>query len=535
MSHTTDEIQQDTTLATAGRRAWLGLAVLMLPTLLIAMDFTVLHLAVPTITEDLTPSSAQLLWILDIYGFLIAGSLITMGTLGDRIGRRRLLMIGAAAFGLASTLAAFSTSAEMLIAARALLGIAGATLMPSTMALLRNMFPDPKQFMVAIGIWVSGFSAGSAIGPLLGGFMLEHFWWGSVFLLNVPVMVLLLVLGPVLLPEYRNPDPGRFDLLSAGQSLAAVLLVIYGVKRTAEGGAGWVSYAAIATGLIVGVLFLRRQRRLPDPLLDLGLFSNRAFSTSVGSMTFGIFAFLGVNFFSAQYLQLVHGLSPFHAGLWTLPGAIAFIVSSNLAPRLVRSVRPVNVVTTGWALAALGFVVLSQVGTDSSLWLLAASNVLMAGGFGMVVTLVVDMIMGAAPPERAGAASALSETSQELGGALGLAILGSLGTAVYRQSLSDTIPAGLPPHAVDSARDTLGGAVVAAAGLPDPVAGALLVAARDAFVQGMHLTAVIGVVLFTVIAVLVRMILGGTSATAEPVAEPEVVTHLPLAEAECAA
>ena len=217
----------DTTTGEAPRatqREWIGLAVLALASLVYAMDLTVLHLAVPSLSADLKPSSAQLLWIIDIYGFFVAGSLITMGTLGDRIGRRKLLMIGAAAFSVTSVLAAFSISSEMLIASRALMGLAGATLAPSTLSLIFNMFLDPKQRSVAIGVWISAFSAGSALGPVLGGVLLEYFWWGSVFLLNVPVMAVLLALGPVLLPEFRNPEPGRFDLLSAAQSLAAVLL-----------------------------------------------------------------------------------------------------------------------------------------------------------------------------------------------------------------------------------------------------------------------------------------------------------------------
>ena len=509
----------------AGRREWIGLAVLFLPTLLIAMDFTVLHLAVPHLTAELKPTSDQLLWIVDIYGFLIAGSLITMGTLGDRIGRRRLLMIGAAAFGLASILASFSPSPGLLIASRALLGIAGATLMPSTMALLRNMFPDPAQFGVAIGVWVSGFSAGTAIGPLLGGALLERFWWGSVFLLGVPVMALLLVLGPLLLPEYRNPEAGRLDLLSAGLSLVSVLAIIYGLKQVAVNGMGWLPALAIVGGLAVGAVFLRRQRSLADPLLDLGLFANRAFSTSVGTMAFGIFVVIGVMYFLAQYLQLVLGLSPLEAGLWTLPGAVAFIVGSNLAPRIVRRIRPVVLVTSGWALAALAFGVLTQVGVADGLALVVVANVVMSIGFGLVLPSIIEMILGAAPPARAGAASALSETVQEFGGALGIAVLGSLGTAVYRRAVADSLPAGVPPEAADAARDTLGGALAAAAQLPDPLAVTLVGAARDAFVQGLQLTAVIGAVGLAIIALLSASLLRRLGADAEPV-------KLPTAEAD---
>ena len=307
----------------AGRREWLGLAVLMLPTLLIVMDLTVLHLAVPHLSTELKPTSAQLLWIVDIYGFLIAGSLITMGTLGDRIGRRRLLLIGAAAFGVASVLAAFAQSATMLIACRALLGIAGATLMPSTLALIRNMFADPQQRSMAIGIWISGFSAGSAIGPLVGGVLLQYFWWGSVFLLGVPVMVLLLILGPWLLPEYRDPKAGRIDLLSAALSLAAVLLTIYGVKQFAQEGLGLWSTLSVTLGITLGVVFVQRQRVLADPFVDLNLFRLPVFSAAMVMYTLGVFVSFGAFLFIAQYLQLVLGLSPIAAGLWSVPGAIS--------------------------------------------------------------------------------------------------------------------------------------------------------------------------------------------------------------------
>jgi MFS transporter, DHA2 family, multidrug resistance protein len=305
--------------AKAGRREWIGLAVIALPCLLYSMDLTVLYLAVPKLSADLAPSSTQLLWIVDIYGFLVAGSLITMGTLGDRISRRKLLLIGAAAFGAASVLAAFSTSAEMLIAARALLGVAGATLAPSTLALIRNMFLDDRERSVAIGVWAASFSAGAAIGPLVGGVLLEFFWWGSVFLVGVPVMLLLLVLGPLLLPEYRDPDAGRLDLVSAGMSLTAVLAAIYGLKRIAEHGLAWEGAVFIVAGIAIGLAFIRRQRTLASPLIDLDLFRVRAFSASLITNILTVFAALGSFFFVGQYLQLVRGFSPLEAGLWTLP------------------------------------------------------------------------------------------------------------------------------------------------------------------------------------------------------------------------
>ncbi len=485
----------------AGRREWIGLAVLALACVLYSMDLTVLHLAVPRLSADLQPSSAQLLWIVDIYGFMVAGSLIMMGTLGDRIGRRRLLLIGASAFGVASVLAAFSTSAEMLIATRALLGLAGATLAPSTLSLIRNMFLDPHQRTVAVGVWITSFSVGGAIGPLLGGAMLEFFWWGSVFLLAVPVMGVLLVLGPVLLPEFRDPTAGRPDPASVALSLVAVLSVIFGLKQIAQDGLGMLPALSIACGIGVGVTFVRRQRRLADPLIDLRLFRRPAFSASLVTFTLAIFAMFGTFLYAAQYLQLVIGLSPLNAGVWMLPQSGAFIVSSMLAPVIVRRFRPASVMGAGLALTGLGLGILAQVEGTSGLALLVSGSVVMSLGLGPVFTLGTDLIISAAPPERAGAASGISETSAEFGGALGIAVLGSIGTAVYRSELADALPKGLPPEAAEAARDTLGGALGVAAQLPQPVGGALIDAANAAFTHGLRLTAMIGCVLMIAVAV----------------------------------
>ena len=503
----------------AGRREWIGLAILMLPTLLIVMDLTVLHLAVPHLSAELQPSSTQLLWIVDIYGFLVAGSLLTMGTLGDRIGRRRLLLIGAGAFGVASVLAAFATSAEMLIGARALLGIAGATLMPSTMSLIRNMFHDPRERTVAIGIWVSGFSVGSAIGPLVGGFLLEYFWWGSVFLLGVPVMALLIAVGPVLLPEFRDPKAGRLDLFSAILSLAAVLAVIYGLKQIAQEGPNWQRLLIIVAGLAIGVGFVWRQRTLADPLIDLWLFKVPAFSASLVTYTLGVFVAFGSYLFIAQYLQLVLGLSPLQAGLWTIPGAVTSIVGSNLAPVLARRVQPAFLVAAGLALAAASFALLTQVGV-SSLALVVVAWSLMSLGFGMTFTLTTDLVVGSAPPERAGAASAISETAAELGGALGIAILGSLGTALYRNQVATAIPPGVSPEAAKAVQETLAGAVAVVGQLPDQAGLALLNAAHEAFLQGLQLTSVIGVVVMVGLAILTATMLREVSINEEPEQQP---------------
>jgi len=419
-----------TTHGRATRREWIGLAVLALPCMLITMDQTVLYLAVPALTADLDPSASQLLWITDIYGFFIAGALVTMGTLGDRLGRRRLLLVGGAAFGAVSVLAALASSAEMLIAARALLGIAGATLMPSTLSLIRTMFTDPGQRTTAIGVWAASLSAGAAAGPLLGGALLESFWWGSVFLLNVPVMALLLVLGARLLPESRDPSPGRFDLAGAALSVAAALALIYAVKSMAAAGASLRAVAAAGAGVAIGALFLRREARIADPMLDLRLFRSRAFSAALGTNFLGIFAILGVELFVAQYLQLVLGLGPLEAGLWTLPSALALLAGSTLAPVLSARTGAAPAIVGGSLLAVAGFALMLTVGGASPPALVAAATVVVALGIAPALTLSTDMIVSSAPPERAGAASALSETGTEFGGAMGIALLGSLGTVV---------------------------------------------------------------------------------------------------------
>lgn len=496
----------------ATRRDWLGLAVIALPCLLYSMDLTVLNLAIPQLSVDLKPSAAQLLWIVDIYGFMVAGSLITMGTLGDRIGRRKLLLIGAAAFGLASVLAAFSTSAEMLIATRALLGIAGATLAPSTLSLIRNMFLDPKERSFAIGIWIASFSAGGAIGPLVGGLLLEHYWWGSVFLVGVPVMLLLLILGPFLLPEFKDPNAGRVDLASAALSLAAVLAVIYGIKHLAEHGIAWRAAAAIIAGLVIGGVFLRRQRRLSDPFLDLRLFRNPIISAALAINVLGFLFLFGSFLFIGQYFQLVRGFTPLEAGLWSLPSALAFILGTPIVPALAHRFRPAQIMAVGLIMAALGFALLSRIDTGSSVSLVVVASVIFSLGFTPVVALTTELVVGSAPPERAGSAAAISETSLEFGGAVGIAILGSIVTAVYRSQMALTQPAGLAPDAARSAAATLGGAAAEAARLPADLAAGLLAAARSAFVAGMQLSALVAMVGLVVTALTALVLLRNATA-----------------------
>ena len=416
----------------AGMREWMGLAVLALACILYSMDLTVLHLAVPHISADLQPSSVQLLWIIDIYGFFVAGSLITLGNLGDRIGRRRLLLIGAITFALTSMLAAFSTSAEMLIVSRALLGVSGATIAPSTLSLIRNMFHDSNQRTAAIGVWISSFSAGAAIGPLVGGILIQYFWWGSVFLLALPVMGALLILGPKLLPEFKDPKAGRLDIISAALSLATILFVIYGIKLLAQDGWHLQSIMFVGVGVALGVVFLQRQRKLEYPLIDLQLFRRHTFNTALVTLLLGAFVTFGVFLFLSQYMQLILGLSPLEAGMWMLPWAPAFVVGSTLIPRIVHRIQPILIIAGGLAVTAVGFGLLIHIDESTSFLYLSTGLVISSLGIAPVFTLTTDLVVGSAPTERAGAASAISETTGELGGALGIAVLGSIGTSIYR-------------------------------------------------------------------------------------------------------
>ena len=504
----------------ATRRQWIGLAVLALPTLLVSLDVSVLYLALPHLSADLGADSTQQLWILDIYSFMLAGLLVTMGTLGDRIGRRRLLLIGAAAFGVASVVAAYATGPELLIAARAALGVAGATLMPSTMALIRTMFTEPKQMGAAIGIWFACFMGGMTLGPLVGGFLLQTFWWGSAFLLGVPFMVLLLALGPVLLPEYRDIGAGRVDLTSVALSLGAILPVIYGLKTLARNGWQAMPVAAIVVGAALAVVFVRRQRTLASPLLDLRLFANRTFSIALGMMSLVGIVMAGTTLMASLYLQVVQGLSPLAAGLWLVPQNVAMVVGSMLAPALARRLHPAYVIAAGLALAGVGLLLHTQVDSVGGLPLLVTGLVLASFGIALPMALTMNLILGSAPPEKAGSAASISETSGEFGVALGVAALGSLGGAVYRNQLTDTAPAGVPTEAADAAHQGITAAVSAAGQLSDGLGAELLDAVRAAFTSGLNAVAWVGAVITVglVILALTALRRGGPAST--PAEEP---------------
>lgn len=470
-------------------KEWLGLAVLALPCLVYSMDLTVLNLALPQITADLHPSATQLLWLVDIYGFMVAGFLIIMGNLGDQIGRRKLLLLGALAFALASGWAAYTTSTFQLIVVRGLLGIAGASLAPSTLSLIRTMFTNPQQRAVAIGVWMTSFSVGGALGPLVGGVVLTHFGWGAVFLVAVPVMTLLLLVGPWLLPEYKNPTPTRLDLLSGVWSLGAILAFVFSIKQLAEGDPGWLfGLSLLATGGLAW-LFWRRLLTVPTPLLDRHLFRQPVFTTYVLLYALGAFVLYGMLVFVFQYLQLIAGLGPVRAGLWAAPSYVGLLLGSTLAARLVRRLGSVPGSIGALSVAALGFGLLTQVGAPNGFACLIAGTFLYNLGLAVVFTQATDTVVGAAPPERAGAAAAISETAAELGGALGIAVLGSVGAWVYRSQMLAIGPLPLPAEAMQAARQTLAGAALAAQEQAPAVQAALLGTARHAFVAGMELVA----------------------------------------------
>ncbi|WP_404956178.1 MFS transporter [Streptomyces sp. 147326] len=493
----------------AGRREWTAFTVLLLPLLLVSMDVSVLYFAIPAITDQLAPSATQQLWIFDSYAFALSGLLITMGSLGDRIGRRKLLLIGATAFGIASVCAAYATSAEMLIAARVLLGIGGATLMPSTLALVRNLFQDDKQRGKAIAIWSGAMTGGIALGSVLSGVMLNHFWWGSVFLINVPAMLLLLLLVPVLVPEFKDPAPGRFDLLSVPLSTAAVLPVVYGLKEIAAEGFEPLYLGSLAVGLAFAYVFVRRQRTRGDAMISRALFRGRGFGAGIALNTLAAFAVMGSAYFTTQYLQSVLGMGTLEAALWSLAPSVVIGAAAPVSAALAQKVDRGYVIAGGFTLAAAGFALFSLVDTDS-LWLVLTGAGVLSSGVVAVMSLVSDMALATAPAEKAGSAASLLETGTEFGGALGMAVLGSLGTAVYRSDLADSEPA---------VRETLGGAVAAAHRIGGEAGEQVLTLAREAFVHGMQYAAWGGAALLLGAAVLAAALMRGIEAPAPPAAE----------------
>ncbi|WP_432104374.1 MFS transporter [Streptomyces sp. bgisy091] len=485
---------------------WIALAVLVLAVLLVAVDATVLGLATPFLSEDLEPTGTQLLWIGDVYSFVIAGLLVSMGSLGDRIGRKKLLLTGATAFGAVSVLNAYASSPEMMIVARALLGVAGATLMPSTLALIRNLFHDPRERSLAVGIWGAMASAGAAVGPVVGGLLLEHFWWGSVFLINLPVMAVLVVVGIKIIPESRNPSPGPWDLPSVGLSLVGMVGVVYAIKEAAAHGLSWMNVVVAVVGLLALLWFVRRQLKLPSPLLDMRLFHHRGFSGAVLADLLTILGLSGIVFFLSQFLQLVQGRGPLEAGLAELPAAVGAVTAGLLAGRVARRWSVRSVVAGGLGAIGVCLAVVTVIHKETGYPLIGALLLVVGVGAGFAFTVTSDVILSSVPKEQAGSASAVSETAYELGAALGIALLGSIVTGIYQ---GFGTPAGIPASAVEKAHESLGGAVETAEHLPPRQGSELVLAAQEAFVNGLRVSAAVGAVVLLATATAAWFLLRG--------------------------
>ncbi|TRV71429.1 MFS transporter [Streptomyces sp. 130] len=494
----------------AGLKEWLGLVVIVLVTLLIAIDISVLGFAITPISESLKPSATQLLWIMDIYSFVLAGALITMGWIGDRFGRRKLLIIGALVFGVASALAATADDPETLIGARALLGLGAATLTPTSLALIRNMFHDSKQRKSAIAAWSGTLATGAAIGPVVGGLLLNNFWWGSVFMINTPVMVLVLILAPILLPERRDPSRGKLDVLGAFLSIAGIMPFIYGLKELAVD--GWSTESAIwaGAGAVLLVAFVLRQRMTSHPLIDISLFRYGGFTGAILTNLMVMFSFMGVSILTNQFLQMVLGMTPFRAALWSMAVMPAIGIAVGVVSALSRKVKPVYLVASGMLVMALGFGVLSRLTMDSNVALLLVGVGLMAAGMTASKTLTAEIVVTSAPKEHAGSSTATSETFTEFGSAFGFAVIGSIGSAVYRHDMNAANLAGLGGEALDAARNTIGGAATVAAHQPAAVGAELIATSREAFTHGLQVAALSGaaamVVVATIVAVLLRKV-----------------------------
>ena len=494
---------------------WWGVAVLALSVVILAIDMTVLNFALPAISRDLDPSGTQLLWIVDIYAFVIATLLITMGTLGDRIGRRKLLMWGIAGFGAASLLAAYSVSPLMLIIARALQGVAGATLMPSTLSLIKAMFPDKNELPRAIAVWISCYSLGAIIGPVLGGWLLEHFHWGSAFIINVPVAVAVIAGGLLVLPESKSSSPGKFDVAGAVLSMAALFGVVGALKAATAGLAWWIPALLATAALLAAGALVSHLNNSPHPLVDVRLLRDRAYAMAVVINAMSSFLLVGAMFYLTQYLQVVLGISPVHAGLLLMPGMVASMAATMITGEMVGkfSARPLLLIAITLAGAGLAMHVVEasgiwpavSSGTGAQVWF-GASFILLGVGAGMIDPVTNTIILGSAPPEQSGAASALSETGYELGGAFGAAILGAVLVGTYSRELS-AVDLPLDPSQSTELSDNVNSAHVLAESLPDDLAAAVIDVADKAFTSGMGWASAVAVGCCIATAIAVRAVL----------------------------
>ncbi|GAB3839170.1 MFS transporter [Kribbella italica] len=506
--------------------SWIGLAVLVLPLLLITIDGTVLILGLPAISGELSPTGVEQLWMVDVYSLVLAGLLVAMSAVGDRFGRRRNLLIGSVVFAIASAAGALATEPWMLIGARALLGVGGAIMMPSTLSLVRNMFLDRQQRRYAMAVWGAMASVGAAVGPIVGGWVIETFSWQAAFLMNIPVMLLLLLLGPFLLPESRNPELHRIDLLSVVLSLVGMIGVVYAIKSLTGGKDTALGIAALVVGVTAVAAFIRRQLRLPTPLMEVRLFKVRYFRGAVIADLLSIFAMVGALVALVQHLQLVLGLGPLQASLWLLPQAIVAATAGFVAASLVRRILPAYVITAGLLIAATGFLLTIFLTPTSSPALTATSLALVSLGAGMGLGLSNDIIMSSVKPERAGQAAATSETAYELGTTLGTAVLGGVLVAWYTKGVSaDTDALQLPAALAERASSTMAEALLVAGEVGGSTGASILRIAEGAFTEAITVTGIAGAGIMVLAALWALVTLRGAAANqdlaADHAQEPE--------------
>lgn len=479
---------------------WMALVTLMFPVLLISIDGTVVNFALPMISLDFGSSGTLLLWIIDIYSLVLSGLLVTMGTFADRFGRRKMLLIGGTGFVAISVLAAFSPNGYYLMAARAALGFFGAMLMPSTLSLIRNIFVNREQRRLALAIWAAGFSAGGALGPVIGGLLLQYFHWNSVFLIAVPFLVPMLIMTPIFVPKSKDPNPGPISILNVILSMAALTPLVLAIKSFSVDGVGWVPVVSLLVSVMAGTWFGYRQLHSENPMLDLRLFTYAPFTGSVLANLLSVFAFAGFLYYVSQHLQLVIGLSPLEASLTVLPGTIVMIVA-GLSVVILAKRFPVNrIVSVSLLLSAAAYVLLGVTGLGATPAAIGAIFCLLALGTGPAETLTNDTIVSSVPAAKAGAASAISETAYEVGSVLGTAVLGSILVASYRNNV--VVPGGLSAPDRNLAQETLGGAVNVAERLSGAQADALLKSAHAAFDSGVVPVAIIGAVVMSLAGIL---------------------------------
>jgi EmrB/QacA subfamily drug resistance transporter len=525
----------ETTEAIHSRRWW-ALAVLCTSLLIISLDNTILNVALPALTEKLNASTSQLQWIVDGYTLVFAGLLLTCGSLGDRFGRKGALAAGLTVFCIGSFSAAMSTSTTMLALSRCVMGVGAAFIMPATLSLLTNIFRDPKERGRAIGVWAAVAGAGGAIGPVIGGFLLQHFWWGSVFLVNVPVTIVAFIGGYFLLPKSKDPDAPKLDPLGAVLSIGGLVLVLWAIIEAPT--EGWSSSAFVVPftiGVVILAGFVFWELHTDHPMLDVRFFENRRFTAANAAITMTFFALYGSMFLITQYLQVVLGFTALEAGLRMLPMACVMLIVAPLSPRIVEHVGTKIVVGTGLFLVTVGMAFASQVPVTNGYPHLFVSMVILSCGMGLVMAPATESIMGSLPRNKAGVGSAMNDTTRQMGGALGVAVIGSILATVYRPGVTDALTSlGAPANVITKAQDSVGGAIEAAASLPANLGNAVASAARSEFVDAFGGALLVAALVVLVASIVVFAFLPARAHDAREPVESSLdgIASLTFAEAE---